>query len=97
MSSRSLVNVNLKTSVQEILENMGQLVSVLYFWLSVGGDEIESSERILVEIWRFPLYHFDGHDAKRPDVHLGAVVLPRDHLGRHPVGSADHGGPLVLL
>lgn len=94
---RPLVHVYLQTLVQKVLENDGQLVPILDDRFAVCGNEIEGAQRVLVEIWRLSLNHLDGHDPQRPDVHLGPIVLSCHHLRRHPVGRADHGGPLVLL
>ena len=114
------------------------------------------SQRILVEVWRLALDHFNGHDAQTPNInlvrererererergggrgtegergeiinkeeifpslnfypshtythththtvslslslflsHLRAVLLARDHLGRHPIWRAHHGRAL---
>ena len=38
---------------------------------------------------RLPLGEFDGGDSERPDVGFCVVSGLTDHLGRHPVGSAD--------
>ena len=97
MSCGSPVHVHLEGFVQEILKYRRQLVPVLDLGLAIGGDQIERSEWVLVEVGRLPLDHLDGHDAEGPHVHLGPVVLPGDHLGRHPVRGPHHRGPLVLL
>ena len=55
------------------------------------------SEGVLVEVGRFPFHHLDGHDAERPDVDFGTVLLPSHYLGRHPVRGPHHRGTLVLL
>ena len=54
-------------------------------------------KRVLIEIWRLPFHHLNSHDPQRPDIHLGAILLPGDHLGGHPVWRAHHRRPLVLL
>lgn len=39
--------------------------------------------------WRLPFGEFDRGDSERPDVGFGVVSGLTDHLGCHPVGSAD--------
>ena len=92
-----LLHVHLEAFVEEVLEDGGQLVPLLDLRLPVGGDQVERPQGVLVQIRRFPLDHLDGHDAERPDVNLGSVVLSSDHLWSHPIGCAYHCCPLVLL
>ena len=66
----SLLHLNLQTFVEEVLEDRRQLVTILDLRLPVGGNEIQSSERILIQVRRLPLDHFYGHDSERPDINL---------------------------
>ena len=93
----ALLHVHLEAFVEEVLEDGGQLVPLLDLRLPIGGDQVERPQGVLVQVGRLPLDHLDGHDAERPDVNLGTVVLSSDDLRSHPVGCAHHRGPLVLL
>ena len=92
-----LVHIHLQALVQEVLEDDRQLVPVLDDRLAVGRDQVERPQWVLVQVGRLPFNHLYGHDAERPHVDLGPVVLPRDDLRGHPVGGPYHGRPLVLL
>ena len=81
---------------QERLEFLADLLGLLQPRRSVRSDEVESLERLLVEVWRLRLDHLDGHDAQGPDVDLRAVLLLLDDFGRHPIWRSDHGGALRL-
>lgn len=89
-------NVHTKTNAQEGFQLLAQLLRLLQTGGAVGGDQVESLERLLVQIWRLGLDHLDSHDTQRPAVDLGSVLLLLDNLWRHPVGRADHGGTLAL-
>lgn len=90
------LDVDAQAHRQERLELFAQLLGLLEARRTVGGDEVQRLERLLVEVRRLRLDHLDGHDAERPNVHLGAVLLLLHHLGRHPVRRAHHGGALGL-
>lgn len=51
----------------------------------------------LPEVRRFSFHHLDGHNAQGPDVHLGAIRRTGHNFWGHPVSSAHHGAPPVLL
>lgn len=90
----SAPDIYTKTDAQKRLQLLTQLVRILQSRCSVGGNEVESFKWFFVEIWRFRLDHLDGHDTKRPDIDFGTILLLFDDFGRHPVGSANHGGTL---
>ena len=46
------------------LEDRAQLVPLLDLWLAVCGDQVECPERVLVEVGRLALNHFNGHDTQ---------------------------------
>lgn len=93
---RATLDIHAQTHRQERLELFTQTLGLLEARRAVGGDQIQGLEGLLVEVGRFRLNHFDGHDAERPDVDFRAVLLLLDDLGGHPVGGADHGGALGL-
>lgn len=94
---RSTLNVDAQANTQESLELLTQLLRLLQPRRAVRRNQIKRLERLLVQIRRFGLDHFDGHDAERPDVDFGAVFFLLDDFGGHPVGSADHGGAFGAL
>lgn len=54
-------------------------------------------DRAFFKVWRFSLQHFNGHDPKGPDVHLGVISLSFQDFWSHPVGRAKHCAPCSLL
>lgn len=54
-------------------------------------------ERVFIEVGGLTLHHLDGHNAKGPDVHFGAVSFAGHHFRSHPVGRTHHGAPFALL
>jgi hypothetical protein len=89
-------DVHAKTNTQEGLELLAQLLGLLQTGCTVGGNQVQGLEGLLVEVWGLGLDHLNSHDTQRPAVDLGSVLLLLDHLGRHPVGCTDHGGTLAL-
>ena len=57
------------------------------------ADQLHRRQRRVVKIRRLPVNHLDQEDAQGPDVHLGPVLRPRDHLGAHPVRRAHQRAP----
>ena len=55
-------NIHAKTHAEKRLEFLAQLLGLLETRRAIGGNEIQSLERLLVEIWRFRLDHFDCHN-----------------------------------
>ena len=53
--------------------------------------------RAFLKVRRLSFQHLYCHDAKRPDVHLGAVGLASHNFRGHPVNSPDHGAPSTVL
>ncbi len=90
------LDVDAQAHGQKRLEVLGDLVGLLEARRAVGGDEVERLERLLVQVRWLRLNHFNGHDAERPNVDLGAVRLLLHHLRRHPVRRADHRRALAL-
>lgn len=93
--ARSRLDVHTQADGEEGLELLGELVWLLEAGCTVGGDEIESLERLLVKVWRFRLNHFNRHNTQRPNIYLVAVLLLLNNLGRHPVRCSHHGRTLV--
>jgi len=56
-SSSSTLHVDTQANAEEALEFRTQLVGLLERGSSVGGDEVESLERFLIEVGRFVLDH----------------------------------------
>jgi hypothetical protein len=54
-------------------------------------------ERRELHVRRLALGHLHDHDAQRPDIDLGVVLLTAAKLGRHPVRRAHNRLTLVLL
>lgn len=96
VSSSTASNIYAKTNAQEGLELLAQLLGLLQARCTVGGNQVESLEGLLIEIWGLGLDHLNSHNTQRPAVNLGSILLLLDHLGRHPVGCTDHGGTLAL-
>jgi hypothetical protein len=93
---RTALDVDTQTHRQESLELLAQLVGLLEAGRSVGGNQVQRLQGLLVQVGGLRLDHFNSHDTQRPDVDLGAVLLLLDDFGSHPVGRADHGGTLRL-
>ncbi len=93
----SALDIYAQTHAQEALQFPRERIRLLQCWSAVRRDEVEGFERLLVEVWRLVLDHLDGHDAERPDVDLGTILLLLDDLGSHPVRRADHRRTLRLL
>lgn len=91
------VNIDAEADAQESLELLAELLGLLETGGSVGGNKVEGLEGLFVQVGGLRLDHFDGHNAQRPAVNLRAILLLLDHLGCHPVRSADHGSALVLV
>lgn len=96
VGSSTAADVHTKTNAQEGLELLAQLLWLLQTGGTIGGNQVQSLEGLLIEVWGLGLDHLNSHDTQRPAVNLGSVLLLLDHLGRHPVGRADHGGTLTL-
>src|SRR5690348_2972870 len=96
MSARPLLRVDLERKVQKVAEDGRHLLLVLDLWRAVRSDQPQGAQRRLGQVGWLALNHLDGHDAQRPNVHFAAVLLPRNHLRRHPIRRADHCCTLVL-
>ena len=86
----SLVGIDLERDGEEIAEHDRELLRVIDRRRAVRRDQVQGTERLLVEVWRFAFDHLDRHDAERPNVDFGSVLLAGDDLGRHPVRRTDH-------
>lgn len=93
---RTALDIHAETHRQESFQLLTELLGFLQPGSTVGGDEVEGLERLLVQVRRLRLDQLNGHDTERPDIDLGAVLLLLDNLGSHPVGRADHGGAFGL-
>lgn len=49
------------------------------------------------KVWRFSLQHFNGHNPKGPDVHLGVIFLSFHNFWCYPVRRAKHRAPCAPL
>jgi len=93
----SRLNIYAETDGKESLQLLGQLVGLLQAWRAVGGNEIQSLQGLLVQVWRLGFDHLNSHDAQRPDVNLIAILFLLHDLWRHPVWCSHHGGTLAAL
>ncbi len=90
------LHVDTETHGEEGLQLLAELLGFLESGGSVGGDQVQGLERLLIKVRRLGLDHFDRHDAQGPDIDLGAVLLLLHNLGSHPVWRANHSGTLRL-
>lgn len=97
ISGSAALDIDAKAYAQERLEFLAELLGLFETGGSVGSNKIEGLQGLFVQVGGFRLNHFNGHDAQRPAVDLRAILLLLDHLGCHPVGSANHRGALVLV
>lgn len=93
---RTLLGVDLESQVEEIAEDVRQVVFIFDGWCPVRGDQVECPQRRFCQVGWLALYHFNRHDTKTPNIDLATILLSGDHLGCHPVRSADHSVALVL-
>ena len=96
-SASSRLDVYAEADGKERLELLGELIGLLQTRGTVGGDEIEGLQRLLIQIWWLGLDHLDGHDTQRPDIDLVSVFLLLDNLWGHPVRGSDHSRTLASL
>lgn len=89
-------DVYAETDTQEGLELLAQLLGLLQAGGTVGGNEVQRLQGLLVQIRRLGLDHLNSHNTQRPAVNLGTVLLLFDNLGCHPVRGTHHGGALAL-
>ncbi len=94
LSTGSATDVDTKADGQEGLEVLAEALWVLQAWSSVGGDQVECLEWLLVKVWRLGLNHLNSHDTQGPNVDLWSILLLLDNLRSHPVRCTDHGGTL---
>jgi hypothetical protein len=90
------LDVNTQADGQESLELLAEFLRLLESRSSICCDEVQGLQGLLVEVWRLRLYHFDSHNAQRPDINLRTVFFLLDNLGGHPIGGSHHGGSLGL-
>jgi len=89
--------VDAKADRQEGLELFRELVWLLETRSAIGRNEIQSLERLLIQVRWFRLDHLNGHDTQRPDIDLVAVLFLLDDFRGHPVWSSDHSRTLAAL
>jgi hypothetical protein len=92
----SASDVDAEANGQESLQLLAQLLRLFEARCTVCGDQVQGLQRLLVEVGRLGLDHFNCHDAQGPDINLRAILLLLDDLGSHPVRGTDHGGALRL-
>ena len=59
--------------------------------------EIHGLMRTTAEIGRLSVQHLNSHDAQRPNVNFGAVLLTSNHLRGHPIWSPHERFPTRLV
>lgn len=67
---RPLLGINFQARVEEVEEAWGEILGIVDLRRAVCCNEVEGTERVLVEVGRFAFHHFNAHNAERPDVHL---------------------------
>jgi len=92
----SASDIDAETDRQECLQLLAQFLGLLQAWRTVGGDQVQGLQGLLVEVRWFGLDHLNSHDTQGPDVNLRAILLLLDDLGSHPVRGTDHSGTLGL-
>jgi hypothetical protein len=97
LGSGTGLDVDAQADAQEALKFLAKGFGLLQTWCTVGGDQVQSLQRLLVKVWRLGLDHLDGHDTQRPDVDLAAILFLLDNFRSHPVRSTDHCGTLAAL
>ena len=85
-----------QTDAEERFELFAELLRSLEPWGTIGGNQVQSLEGFLVQIWGFGLDHLNSHDTQRPAVNLGAIFFLLDDLRRHPIGGTNHRGTLAF-
>lgn len=93
----SRLDVYAQTDTQECLQFFAQLLGLFQSRRAVCRNEIQRFQRLFVQVRRLRLNHLNRHDAKRPDIDFGAILLLLDDLGSHPIWRADHGSTLRSL
>ena len=93
MSRSPFFRIDFKRQLHEFRKRRTHLMLVLDLRRPRGGYEPKRPKWRLVEVRRFPLDHFNSHDAQTPDIDFAPVLLAHDDFRRHPVGGADHGAP----
>ena len=88
------LDINTETNAEEVLKRHPKLFGVAEARSTIRGDQVQRLQRLLVEVWRLRLDHFDSHDAKRPDVDFRTVLLLLHNLRGHPVWGTHHGRTL---
>ena len=97
LGSGTRLDINAQADAQEALEFLAKGLGLLQTWCTVGGDQVQSLQRLLVKVWRLRLDHLDGHNTQGPDVDFAAILLLLDDFRSHPVGGSDHCGTLAAL
>ena len=92
----SATNIDAETDRQECLQLLAQLLGLLQAWSTVGGDQVQGLQGLLVEVRGLGLDHLNCHDTQGPDINLRAILLLLDDLRSHPVRCTNHGGTLGL-
>lgn len=110
LSSRSFLRLHSQTTLQPIPKQRRKLFPILDFRRPVGRNQIQRSQRILIQIRWLSFQHFylsaltiqffnqrlltNRHDSQRPDINLWSIFLSRDHFRRHPIRRSNHCRPL---
>lgn len=92
LGGSTTLDIDTETDTEESLELLAQLLRLLQARCTIGGDKVESLQRLFVEVRWLALDHLDGHDTQRPNIDLGTILFLLDDFRRHPVGCTDHGG-----
>jgi hypothetical protein len=96
IGASSATDINAEADGQEGLEILAELLRLLETRSSVGSNQVQRFEWLLVEIRWLRLDHLNCHDSERPDIDLRAIFLLLYDFWSHPVWCTDHGGTLGL-
>mmetsp|Transcript_8082 Transcript_8082/g.19752 ORF Transcript_8082/g.19752 Transcript_8082/m.19752 type:complete len:223 (-) Transcript_8082:627-1295(-) len=69
----------------------------LELWHSLCGNQVEGPKRLLLQIGRLSLHHFNHHDPQTPNVDRLVIALTPHKLRSHPIGSSHHRVAKILL
>lgn len=97
LGSGTRLDINAQANAQEALEFLAKGFRLLQTRGTIGSNQVQSLQRLLVKVWRLGLDHLNGHDTQGPDVNLAAILLLLDNFGSHPVRCTNHGGTLAAL
>lgn len=86
----SASDVNTEADGEESLQLFAEFFGLLQSGRAVRRDEIQGLEWFFIQVGGFRFDHLNGHDSKRPDINLWAILLLLDDFGCHPVRRTNH-------